>query len=122
MPVSTSVLVARSQFNIISVRRLTGKLAVHTELSLRQPAADPDDTPNKAENDNYSDQYAENVPRNNAPSANIIVVEEVIDIETLCRGREVGQAEVKSEDEDQPHDMNPRRRVCSRDKYFEKSE
>ena len=122
MPVSSGILVARSQLNIIRVRGLTGKLAVHTELRLRQPAADPDDTPNKAEDDNNSDQYTENIPRNNAPSANIIVVEEVIDIETLGRSREVGQAEVKSEDEDQPDNMNPRRRVCSRNKYFEKSE
>ncbi|KAI6760678.1 hypothetical protein HG530_009538 [Fusarium avenaceum] len=118
--VSNSIFVTRVQFDIISVCRLPGKLAIHTKLCLRQPATNPDDAPNKTEDNDDSDKDAENVSCDNTPSANILIVKEVVHVEPLRRVGKIGEGEIHRKDEDQPHNMHPLGRVRPGNDDFEK--
>lgn len=119
--VSNSVLVTRrSQLNIVGVGRLLCKLAIHTELRLRQPSSNPDDAPDNAKDDDNSDRYAQNVSCNNASSTHILIIQEVVYVEPLRRVGEVRKGKVQRKNEDQPRDVHPLRGVRSGDDNFEK--
>lgn len=103
---------------ILLGNRLIGKLTIHPQLLLGQPFTDPDEAPDDTENDNDAHSNTETVSGNDAVPTNLVMVEETVYVEALVSEGDEGQAEVASEQENQPENMHRWWRFRPREDYL----
>lgn len=99
------------------------KLALAAQLLLREPPASPNQAPDNAEENNDGGQDTKDV-RSDAlpPTGRLGRVEEGIDVKPLGSDRDVRQAQVQGQDDDEPPEVDEGRGLGARHEDLEERE
>lgn len=104
-----------------TIKRLTGKPAIHTGLALRQPHSCPDEALDDTKHNHSADSDSTNVRGGNGRALGLDI-QKGVGVEALGVVRHVRQAEVERQHEDAPPGVDPQRGGRPGDDDFEEGE
>lgn len=109
----------RAHLLVVAPLGLLSKPALHAHLVLGEPPPHPNDAPDEGKDDDGAHGDAHAVRGDVVSAPDVLVVEEAVHVEPLRGVGDVREAQVSAEQDQQPHDVNPKHGRRPGDQHLE---